>query len=54
MSCCLFFVFDKIMSFFLFNRHWLFDEIRRPGDENDTRPNVGNDVPFGAGGFHWQ
>jgi Derlin-2/3 len=34
--------------------HWLFDEIRRPGDENDTRPNVGNDVPFGAGGFHWQ
>ncbi|CAF5193624.1 unnamed protein product, partial [Rotaria magnacalcarata] len=34
--------------------HWLFDETRRHRDENDTRPNVGNEVPFGAGGFHWQ
>ncbi|CAF3369785.1 unnamed protein product [Rotaria socialis] len=34
--------------------HWLFDETRRHRDENDTRPNAGNEVPFGAGGFHWQ
>jgi hypothetical protein len=32
----------------------LFDEIRRPADGNETRPNAGNDIPFGAGGFHWQ
>ena len=38
--------------FLLFYRHWLFDEVRRPPtEENNTRP---NDVPFGAGGFHWQ
>jgi hypothetical protein len=42
------------LIFFLFDRHWLFDEVRRTGDENETRPNAGNDVPFGAGGFHWQ
>lgn len=33
---------------------WLFDEIRSHQADNETRPNVGNDLPFGAGGFHWQ
>lgn len=41
-------------TIFFFDRQWLFDEIRHPIDDNDTRPNPGNDVPFGAGGFHWQ
>jgi hypothetical protein len=36
------------------SRHWLFDETSRRADENEARPNVGNNVPFGAGGFHWQ
>ncbi len=45
---------DGFDFFVLFDRHWLFDEVRRTGDENETRPNAGNDVPFGAGGFHWQ
>ncbi len=37
-----------------FYRHWLFDEASHRADENEARPNVGNNVPFGAGGFHWQ
>jgi hypothetical protein len=39
---------------FFFYRHWLFDETSHRTDENEARPNVGNNVPFGAGGFHWQ
>jgi hypothetical protein len=49
-----FFLLINLSIIEFFNRHWLFDEVRRPGDGDDTRPNVGNDVPFGAGGFHWQ
>ena len=35
-------------------RYWLFHETSRRTDENEARPNDGNNVPFGAGGFHWQ
>jgi len=33
---------------------WIFDEASYHGEQNEARPNVGNNEPFGAGGFHWQ
>jgi hypothetical protein len=35
-------------------RRWIFDEASYHGEQNEARPNVGNNEPFGAGGFHWQ
>ena len=42
------------MEIFCFSRHWLFDEGSNRTNENDARPDVGNNPPFGAGGFNWQ
>jgi hypothetical protein len=47
-------LFSLLFLLILFYRYWLFDEGSRRVDENEARPNVDNNVPFGAGGFHWQ
>lgn len=39
---------------FFFSRHWLFDEGSNRTNENDARPDLRNNEPFGAGGFDWQ
>jgi hypothetical protein len=46
--------FELFVKLIVFCRHWLFDEASHRANENEARPNVGNNVPFGAGGFDWQ
>ena len=49
-----YFRYNFFKMFFFLYRYWLFDEGSHRADENEARPNVDNNVPFGAGGFHWQ
>ena len=48
------FLYFSPLSLSCFSRHWLFDEGSNRTNENDARPDPGNNAPFGAGGFDWQ